>query len=130
METDHRFAQRIEALADEATAAREAFEPPADPPAPDRAMTLLREGVGPAVSLFVEARTGGQMVHFPPQEYHTLEGTMNAYLDLYAACYGVSLEGEYQLREAAQLLVDTHNVADVAQILTGVPERTGPDSDD
>ena len=86
-------------------------------------MQYLREGAGPAVSLYVEARTGGLMVHFPPDEYHALEGAMNAYLDLYAACYGVDLDGEFTIREAAELLVDTHNVKDVAQILTGVPER-------
>lgn len=123
MKTHAGFEKRIEELADELTATRAAFEPPADPPAEERAMRYLREGVGPTVSLFVEARTGDQMVYFPPNEYHTLEGTMNAYLDLYAACYGVDLAGEYQLREAAQLLVDTHNIKDVAQILTGVPER-------
>ena len=119
-----RFGDRIEELAEQATAKREGFEPPASPPDEDRAMTYLREGFGPAVSLFVEARTGGMMVQFPPNEYHTLEGTMNAYLDMYAACYGVDLEGEYALREAAQLLVDTHNVRDVARILTGVPARS------
>ena len=123
MNQQARFDERIETLADKATAARTAFEPPAEPPAEERAMELLRQGVGPAVSLFVEARTGGQMVYFSPDEYHTLEGTMNAYLDLYGACYGVDFEGEFQLREAAQLLVDTHNIRDVAQILTGVPER-------
>jgi hypothetical protein len=35
----------------------------------------------------------------------------------------VDLAPEFQLREAAQLLVDTHNIKDVAQILTGVPEQ-------
>jgi hypothetical protein len=118
-----RFAERIHELADQATADCASFEPPEDPPDSEQAMTYLREGAGPAVALYVEARTGGQMVHFPPDEYHALEGAMNAYLDLYAGCYGVDLHPEFQLREAAQLLVDTHNIQDVAQILTGVPER-------
>ncbi len=118
-----RFAERIEELAEQAAEDRQAFTEPADPPAPEEAMTYLREGVGPAVSLFVEARTGGLMVQFPPDEYHTLEGTMNSYLDLYAACYGEDLTGEFVIREAAQLLVDTHNIKDVAQVLTGIPER-------
>jgi hypothetical protein len=123
MDTQARFHERIWDLADEATEVCAAFEPPADPPDEERAMEYLREGAGPAVALFLEARTGGQMVRFPPDEYHALEGTMNAYLDLYCACYGVDVEGEFQLREAAELLVDTHNIKDVAQILTGVPER-------
>lgn len=121
--TQDRFIERIHDLADAATEASEAFEEPVDPPAKERAMTYLRNGVGPTVSLYVEARTGGVMVHFPPAEYHALEEAMNDYLELYAACYGVDLVGECTVREAAELLVDTHNIKDVAQILTGVPER-------
>jgi hypothetical protein len=117
------FHERIWDLADEATAVCAAFEPPAEPPDEERAMGYLREGAGPAVALFVQARTGGRMVHFPPDEYQALEETMNDYLDLYCACYGVDVEGTVQLREAAELLVDTRNIGDVAQILTGVPER-------
>ena len=123
MDPETRFAQRIWDIADEATEDCAAFEPPTNPPDEELAMTYLREGAGPAISLYVEARTGDQMVHFPPDEYRALEGAMNDYLDLYAACYGVALSPEFQLREAAELLVDTHNIKDVAQILTGVPER-------
>lgn len=120
---EERFADRIHELADEATRDCAAFEPPADPPDEDRAMSYLRDGAGPAISLYVEARTGGNMVHFPPDEYHALEGAMNDWLELYAACYGVDLQADFAVREAAQLLVDTHNIRDVAQLLTGVPER-------
>ena len=123
MSTEARFTRRIHDLADQATVDCAAFESPADPPDEQQAMEYLQEGAGPAVSLYVEARTGGTMVHFPPDEYHALEGAMNAYLDLYAACYGVDLDGEFTIREAAELLVDTHNIKDVAQILTGVPDR-------
>lgn len=118
-----RFHARIETLRERADRDLAAFEPPADPPAPDAAMTYLREGAGPAVSLYVEARTGGQMVHFPPPEYHALESTMNDYLALYTACYGNRVNPEFALREAAELLIDTENIRDVAQLLTGVPER-------
>ncbi|MFC7057100.1 hypothetical protein [Halovenus salina] len=48
---------------------------------------------------------------------------MNDWLALYTACYGVDTEPDVTLRVAAELLVDTHNIRDVAQILTGVPER-------
>ena len=118
-----RFGERIDNLADRATEECAAFEPPADPPDAERAMDYLREGTGPAISVYIEARTGGQMVRFPPDQYHALEGAMNDWLGLYAACYGVSMAPEYALREAAELLLDTHNIKDVAQILTGVPER-------
>jgi len=123
MSAEPGFAARIETLADRATADCAAFEPPADPPADERAMSYLREGAGPAVSLYVEARTGGRMVHFPPDQYHALENAMNDWFELYAACYGVDVDSEVALREAAELLIDTHNIKDVAQILTGVPER-------
>lgn len=121
--TEDRFHERIHALADRATADCVAFESPADPPAEQRAMDILQNGVGPAVSLYIEARTGGEMVHFPPDEYRALEGAVNDWLDLYAACYGADIDAAVTLRVAAELLIDTHNVKDVAQILTGIPER-------
>lgn len=118
-----RFTERIHDLAAEAERDRAAFEAPEDPPDEDAAMAFLREGAGPAVSLFVEARTGQHMVRFPPEEYHALEGAMNEWFELYAACYGVELDAEFALREAADLLLDTRNIKDVAQLLTHVPER-------
>ncbi|PSP92034.1 MAG: hypothetical protein BRD21_06730 [Halobacteriales archaeon SW_8_66_22] len=123
MTAEARFAERIEDLADRATADCAAFEPPADPPDEQQAMSYLRDGAGPAVSLYVEARTGGLMVHFPPDQYHALENAMNDWFELYAACYGVDVDADVALRKAAELLIDTHNIKDVAQILTGVPER-------
>jgi hypothetical protein len=124
MDTDAqaRFTERIWHLAERAEREQQAFEPPADPPDEDQAMDYLREGAGPAISLFVEARTGQHMIRFPPEEYHALEGAMNTWLALYAACYGVDLDADFALREAAQLLVDTHNIKDVAEMLTHVPE--------
>jgi hypothetical protein len=118
-----RFGARIDELADRATSDCAAFEQPETPPDTEQAMAYLREGAGPAISLYIEARTGGQMVQFPPDQYHALEGAMNDWLALYAACYGVDSAVTYTLREAAELLLDTENIADVAQILTGVPER-------
>jgi hypothetical protein len=122
MSTESRFHDRIHALADRADGHRAHFTPPASPPARKRAIQLLRQGAGPAVSLYVEARTGDRMVHFPPAEYHALEDAMNTWFELYAACYGVDLEADWALREAAQLLIDTHNIKDVAEKLTHVPE--------
>ncbi|MXR50511.1 hypothetical protein GRX03_02670 [Halovenus sp. WSH3] len=119
-----RFGERIDDLADRATEDCAAFEPPASPPDEQRAMSYLRTGAGPAISLYIEARTGGQMVQFPPDQYRALEGAMNDWLGLYAACYGVEMSPEFALREAAELLLDTHNIGDVAQLLTGVPERS------
>jgi hypothetical protein len=121
MDAHARFAERIWHLAERAEREQRAFDPPACPPEEDEAMDYLRGGAGPAVSLFVEARTGRHMVRFEPEEYHALEGAMNTWFGLYAACYGVDMEADFALREAAQLLVDTHNIRDVATVLTHVP---------
>jgi len=121
--TEDRFHERIHDIADRVTADCAAFEEPSDPPADEQAMEILKKGVGPAVSLYVEARTGGKMVHFPPDEYEALESAVNDWLELYAACYGADIDSDVTVRAAAELLVDTHNIRDVAQILTGVPAR-------
>ena len=85
----------------------------------------LREGVGPAVWVYVEGRTGGRMYRFSPGEYDTLEQAMNQWLECFAHCHGVDLEAAFSLREAAELLVQTRNIHDVGELLTGVkvPER-------
>lgn len=119
------YAERIDRLAARAERDRRAFEPPAEPPDEDRAMGYLREGVGPAVALYLEARTGGEPVRFDAAEFDALEGAMNDWLSLYAACYGVDLDAEFTVREAAELMVDTHDVADVAYLLTKVPADEG-----
>ncbi|MFC7027921.1 hypothetical protein ACFQJ5_10455 [Halomicroarcula sp. GCM10025324] len=115
------YVDRIRTLERRAEAARDSFDP--DPPDDDRAMTVVREGFGPTVSLYCESRTGDAWVRFDGDTFDRLEATMNAWLDLYAACYGVQLDGTYAIREAAELLVDTHNARDTAQVLTGVPDR-------
>lgn len=123
METDDTVETRVDDLAAAAREATATFEPPADPPDEDESSRIVREGVGPTVSLFVEIRTGGRSVYLSPEYYDRLEGAMNEWLERYAACYGVDLDADFEIRTAAQLLVDTHNARDVAQILTGVPER-------
>ena len=116
------YAARIETLADRAASDREAFESPADPPDDEQAMAYLREGVGPAVMVYVDARTD-DWHRFDPDDFDRLEGAMNTWLELYAACYGTDIEAEFTIRKAAEALIETHNVHDVAQVLTHVPEK-------
>jgi len=111
--------ERIDDLAARAEADREAFSPPEDPPDEDRAMAYLREGAGEAVWLYVEARVEG-FVHIPPDDFDRLEGAMNAWLELYAACYGVDMDAAFTVRKAAELLLETHNIRDTAAMLTRV----------
>lgn len=129
METRTEFIERIRRLSERAEDDRQSFQPPSDPPDEDQAMEYLRTGAGPAISLFVEARTGGCAVRFPPDAYHALEDAMNTWFELYAACYGVDLDAEFALREAAAVLVDTHNIRDVAVVLTRVPRSDVPGRD-
>jgi len=116
------IANRIETLAEQAARDREHFEQPADLPDEDRAMGYLRDGVGPAVMVYVDARNG-EWHRFEPAEFDRLEGAMNTWLELYAACYGVDIEAEFTIRKAAEALIETHNVHDVAQVLTHVPAK-------
>ena len=83
----------------------------------------LREGAGQAIWLYVEARTGGRLVPFSDPEFRALTAAMNDWFECYTRCYGVELEAEFTVREAAELLLQTRNVHDVGQLLTGVPAR-------
>lgn len=115
------YADRIDRLAAEARRRREAFDPP-ESPADERAMELLRSGLAPVLSVYIEARSEGG-VRFDQSELDALHRATNDWLVLYARCYGVDLDADFTVREAAELVVDTHNIRDVAQLLTGVPPR-------
>ncbi|QLH84384.1 hypothetical protein [Halosimplex pelagicum] len=117
-----KYRDRIDELADEAAAARESFDPPADPPDEERAVAVCREGVGEAVAVYVDARSG-EWDRFGEAEFERLERALNTYLELYARCYGVEITADRSVRTAAEALLDTHDIADVARILTGVPDR-------
>jgi hypothetical protein len=115
-------AERIAELSERSRRDREAFDPPSDPPDEDRALSYLTDGVGSVVGLYVEARTG-EGVGFDPAEFALLERALNDWLELYAACYGADIQADFTVREAAELLVETHSLRDTALLLTRVPER-------
>ncbi|MCT9096677.1 hypothetical protein [Haloarchaeobius sp. HME9146] len=112
-------AARIDELEAEVALAEQAFEQPEDPEA--RAKRYCREGVGPVVVLYVDCRTGGP--DLPAAQCSRLESVLNRWLDLYGRCYGVDLDCTFALRTAAEILIETHNAVDVAQLLTTVPDR-------
>jgi hypothetical protein len=119
------YVHRIRDLADEARAARESFTPPeatSEPP-DERALRCARDGVGPVVALYVEAHTARWDVAFSAEELRLLHRALNDWLTCYARCYGVDLDASFSIREAAELLLKTHNVRDTAQLLTCVPSR-------
>jgi hypothetical protein len=116
---------RIEELADRARRERAQFEPSADPPDEERAMELLREGVGPLATVYLEGRTGGDFAAFSESEWDLLHRALDDWLEMYAACYGEELQRGFQIRTLAELLIETHNVCDAAVMLTNVPQRDG-----
>lgn len=115
--------QQIRDLIDAATRQREAFESPPEVPDEAQALELLREGFGQAVWVYVEGHTGGRNREFNRTELALLQRAMNDWLELYARCYGVELDAAFTVREAAELLIETRNVHQAAQLLTRIPER-------
>ena len=116
--------ERVETLAERATRYRRQFTPPDDPPDEERALRYLRDGVAEAVSVYVGARTGeGDPTRIPPGPFGRLEGALNEWLELYAACYGRDIDAEFTVREAAELVVATHDLRAAARLLTKVPPR-------
>ena len=118
------YAGRIESIVAQYRADRNEFEPPDDSPVPEQAMDYCRDGLGPAVMIYVDARANDWGVRFSEREFDLLHEALNGYLSLYTACYGVETDPDAAIREAAELLLDTHNIRDVAAMLTGVPDRT------
>ncbi|MFQ3319183.1 MAG: hypothetical protein ACI8UR_002062 [Natronomonas sp.] len=121
------FSERIAELSERARRDREAFEPPPNPPDEETALEFLTDGVGAAVSLYIEARTGEQF-RFDTAEFALLERALNDWLELYAACYGADLDATFTVREAAELLIETHSIRETALLLTHVPERTASEA--
>lgn len=110
---------RIEALAQRAHEERERFDPPEEPD--ERALVYLTEGLWPVLEVYIEARSNGDGLS--RAEHDALEDALNEWLELYALCYGVGIDAEFSVREAAELFVETHDVRDTAQLLTHVPAR-------
>ena len=85
-------------------------------------MEYLQRGVAEIVSLYVEGRTG-EYADFNDVEMALMERALNDWLTLYARCYGTEIDAAFTVREAAELVVETHNLMDTAQLLTSVPDR-------
>ncbi len=115
---------RIADLAEEARHERETFDPP-DGVDEDRALRYARDGLGDVVALYIEARTAEWDVEFSGRELELLHRATNDYLSLYTRCHGVAFDTDVTVREAAEILLKTHNIVDTAQLVTKVPGRDG-----
>ena len=120
-----KYRERIGELAARAARDRATFEPPPNPPDEERAMAFLREGLGPLVVLYLDARTADEAVVFSDEELARFHRATNDWLALYARCYGVSMEPDATIRKAAEVLVGTDDIRATAQLLTHVPAPTG-----
>lgn len=130
------YADRIASLATEAAAVRAAFDPapireggtvelagtPVTEP-DEAALVAARDGLGPVVGLYVEARTAAEPVRFSASEMRRLHAATSDWLAVYARCHGADADPDVTVREAAEVLVDTHDVTDVAALLTGLHRR-------
>ncbi|WP_330631371.1 hypothetical protein [Halocatena halophila] len=115
---------RLQTLARRARSERAAFDPPARPPDEHRARSYLRDGLGPALAIYIESRTDETQPPLSPDEHSTLETTINDWLGLYARCYETRIEAVIPARTAATALIETGSLLDTAQLLTHVPQRT------
>lgn len=120
-----KYRERIGELAARAARDRATFEPPPNPPDEERAMAFLREGLGPLVVLYLDARTADEAVVFSDKELARFHRATNDWLALYARCYGVSMEPDTTVRKVAEVLIGTDDIRATAQLLTHVPARTG-----
>lgn len=118
-----RYADRIERLAREARAARREWAD-GDAPDPDeqRALEAARDGLGPVVACYVEARTSDDPPRFSAREHRLLRQATRDWLECFARCHGVAHDSDATVRTAAELLLETHDVVAVAELLTDVPE--------
>lgn len=118
------YGDRIERLAAAARRMEDEVEASgnseADPDV-ETAEDVVSEGLGPTVSVYVEHRTGGRLAPFTVDELGTLEEALNTWLEVYCRCYGLDLEFDYTVRQAAEVLVETHDARAVAELLTKVP---------
>lgn len=113
---------RIATLADRARRDVEQFDEPDALPSEEQALSYLRNGVAEVVSVYVEGRTG-EYAAFDDVEMALLERSLNDWLTLYARCYGATIDAAFTVREAAELVIETHNLRDTARLLTSVPTR-------
>jgi len=86
------------------------------------AIECLTKGFGPSVAIYIEARLKGNLIPITPEQFQKLEAIMNGWLELYTEYLGEKIEANFSIREAAVLFLGTHDIQDVAEILTRVPK--------
>lgn len=95
----------------------------ADPPAEAAALRAARDGLGPVVACYIEARVSGEG-RVAPHDLTLLNRATDDWLAVYARHLGVDCTPSVPVRVAAEALLDTRNIVTVARVLTGVPDRS------
>lgn len=120
MSTHASITDRVDRVADRADAAKNAATVDGAPD-PDGALDVAREGVWPTLRIYIDARRTRH--RFSTTDHERLERALNDWLIVYAAAYGYEIDPAVPVREAGETFLDTHNIRDTAQVLTGVPPR-------
>ncbi|WP_435063902.1 hypothetical protein [Halobaculum sp. EA56] len=111
----------VAAVAARAARARRRTER-AEEPDEEAALAAARDGLGPVVARYVDARTG-DLERLPPDGLARLNRACNDWLVVYARRYGVECDPGVTVRTAAEALLDTHDIVATARVLTGVPRE-------
>ncbi len=89
----------------------------------DSALDCLMIGFGPAIAMYIEARIKGKLIPITPEQFERIESIMNGWLEIYAKYYGEDIEANFSIREASLLFLETHDIQDVAEMLTKIPKK-------
>ena len=89
----------------------------------DSALDCLMIGFGPAIAMYIEARIKGKLIPITPEQFERIESVMNGWLEIYAKYYGEDIEANFSIREASLLFLETHDIQDVAEMLTKIPKK-------
>ena len=80
-------------------------------------------GFGPAIAMYIEARIKGKLIPITPEQFERIESIMNGWLEIYAKYNGEDIEANFSIREASLLFLETHDIQDVAEMLTKIPKK-------
>ena len=80
-------------------------------------------GFGPVIAMYIEARIKGKLIPITPEQFERIESIMNGWLEIYAKYHGEDIEANFSIREASLLFLETHDIQDVAEMLTKIPKK-------
>lgn len=110
-------ANDVAALAEGAARARRAESAASQDAASAR--RAARDGLGPVVARYIEARTGDRE-RLSAEQLDRLDAACNDWLAVYARRLGRECDPGVPVRTAAEAVIDTHDVVAAAELLTAI----------